>query len=289
MKGRRILSVTLLVVVAVALVSFVGFNTLIIDKGIANVLSEISLSPPSVSAATATFLDDEAGIAGYAQVSWDASTNPQTWNNVKSQLQTIEKEGDNYVVGTFALTDYSPRWDPHVYVDKDGWVVAYWPKDESRAIFLDIKAGFGKTHAQRAIAVIAASGGVATPSIGYYDFTNPTANRIVVASLPTTQIGDAQFSVTRPTGIALLAAGWVFRDTQQDSRCFSNSSQFSIGSRRLACASDYDAIRGIYIPRIGWLSSVDIPVDTETFFEVSEGTASGRATYTSVVLVIRES
>jgi hypothetical protein len=285
MRKRRYLTIAGIMVMAVSLASAFSISTLFNDEGTGNFLGGISLSAPAVSAETANFLESEAGIAGYGKVSWDASTNSTTWNNIKDQLQTTEKEGDDYIVGTLAMTDYSTRWDPHVYIDKDGWVVIYWPRDETRSILLDIKAGFGKTMVERAISSIASSGGQASPPISYYDFANPTANRILVASLPVTTNGDATFSVTIPPGIALLAAGWVFWDTSGVG-CHNHYNRLPFGSTQLTCGYPKDTVRNVSIPKIGSLSPPQIPVNTETFFTVDQ--RNGTDTRTSIMLVLRE-
>ena len=282
MRKRRYFAIAGIMVLAFSLASALSIRTLLNDDGNDSFLGGISLSAPAVSAETANFLEGEAGIAGYGKVSWDAPTNGTTWNNIKDQLQITEIEGDNYVVGTLAVTDYSTRWDPHVYIDKDGWVVVYWPKDETRSILLDIKAGFGKTLVERLILSIASSGGQASPPINYYDFANPTANRILVASLPLSKVGDSTFSVTIPPGIALLAAGWIFWDTYSPG-CYN---ELRFGSDALACGYGNDSVRDVQIPKIGSLTPPKIPVDTETFFTVHLGT--NVVTRTSVILVLRE-
>jgi len=282
MRKRRYLAIAGILVLVFSLASVFGIIKVFNDEGTGSFLGGISLSAPAVSAETSNFLEGEAGIAGYGKVSWDASTNSTTWNNIKDQLQTTEKDEDNYVVGTLAMTDYSTRWDPHVYIDKDGWIVVYWPKDETRSILLDIKAGFGKTMVERAMSSIASSGGQASPSISYYDFANPTANRIFVASIPVNTNGNATFSVTIPPGIALLAAGWVSWDTY-NTGC---SNQLFFGSTSLACGFEQDTVRNVSIPKIGSLAPPQIPVDTETFFTVKH--TRGTVTRTSVMLVLRE-
>jgi hypothetical protein len=284
MRKRRYLTIAGIMVLAFSVASAFSIGTLFNDEGTGNFLGGISLSAPAVSAETANFLESEAGIAGYGKVSWDASTNSTTWNNIKDQLQATEKEGDDYTVGTLAMTDYSTRWDPHVYIDKDGWVVIYWPRNETRSILLDIKAGFGKTMVERAISSIASSGGQASPPINYYDFANPTANRILVASLPVSTAGDPTFSVTIPPGIALLAAGWIFWDDYGTDCRYNNKLYF--GSIELACGYGQDAVRNVPIPQIGILAPPQIPVDTETFFRVNQ--RRDNDTRTSVMLVLRE-
>lgn len=247
-----------------------------------NLASGLSLAPPPVAAQSATFLDQEAGMAGYARVEWDAATNTNTWNNIKAQLLIIEKEGADYVVGTFALTDYTVRWDPHVYISKDGWVVVYWPRDESPAIFLDMKAGLEQTLPDRVIGTIAAAGGAARPTVSYYDFTHPTANRIVMPSLQTVASGSAEFSITIPSGVAMLGGGWAF--WSGESSCHNHYGILQLGGNRIACGDGTgDALRDVFVPRLGSLSATAFPIGTETTFK-----ATGIGTFTTVVMILRE-
>lgn len=292
---RRLTIVAVLTLTVLGLLAGLALldRSTVTDSGSKSVWEGLALSMrPALAAPTASFLDTEAGIGGYAQVTWTASTSATVWSNVKAQLQTIEKEGSDYVIGTFALTDYAPRWDPHVYIGKDGWVVVYWPKDETPAILFDIKAGFGKTHVDRAMAAIAAAGGVPKPSVSYYDFAHPTANRIITASLPTTASGEASFSVTLPSGVAMLAAGWVFWSGGGGTSCRSEGlfsygygGTLSVGSTRLACGNAIEPVRNAVSPEIGILTTASVPVGTETSFRVLQEAGN---TYTSIVLVVRE-
>ena len=281
-RSRVFVAATVLVVLAVllALVSTKGFPG---NGSMENLASGLSLSPPPGAAQSATFLDQEAGMAGYAQVQWDAATNTNTWNNIKAQLQIIEKEGADYVVGTFALTDYAVRWDPHLYISKDGWVVVYWPRDESPAIFLDMKAGLEQTLPDRVIGTIAAAGGTARPTVSYYDFTHPTANRIVMPSLQTVAGGSAEFSITVPSGVAMLGGGWAFWNGGATS-CHNHYRNLLLGGNQIACGDGAgDAVRDVLVPILGSLSATSFPIGTETTFR-----ATGPGTFTTVVMILRE-
>jgi hypothetical protein len=68
------------------------------------------------------FPADEAGISAYVHAKDSISL-----NNVKPVLATIERETNDYIIGTVALSGYTEVQYPHVYVSTDGWVVAYFP------------------------------------------------------------------------------------------------------------------------------------------------------------------
>jgi hypothetical protein len=74
--------------------------------------------------AAVDFPADEAGISAYVHAKDSVNL-----NNVKPALATIERETEDYIIGTVALSGYTETQYPHVYVSTDGWVVAYFPND----------------------------------------------------------------------------------------------------------------------------------------------------------------
>ena len=268
-------------IVIAGLVAFLGLRPFASDGPFSAVSEGLSLSPPPVSAQTSSFLDQEAGIAGYAKVEWDATTNPTTWNNVTRQLQNVEKQGAEYIVGTYALMDYTTRWDPHVFISKDGWVVVYWANDESPGIFLDMKAGLEQALPQRVVASIAAASGANSPSVSYFDFAHPTANRIVLASIRTNAEGNSPFFVTVSSGIRVLRAGWAFWASAD-----SESSLWMGGSFLTRGRGAPDAIRAVRAPIIETLEPTTFPIGSEVMFSVAE--EHSRGTLMTLVLLVRE-
>ena len=54
-------------------------------------------------------------------------------------FRTIENETTDFIVGSVAVPRYPERENAHVYVNKDGWIAAYYLTDEPVAKIIDWK------------------------------------------------------------------------------------------------------------------------------------------------------
>jgi hypothetical protein len=134
------------------------------------------VAPVFAQSGDASFLDSEAGISAYANIGQVDLT------RVKSVFRTVEKETDNYVVGSVELQGLSTVYDVHVYVQKDGWIVAYYIKDDPASKILATKyyADTGdKNNLKDAINLVSGAVGAAPGDITYYDFRSPAANKMI--------------------------------------------------------------------------------------------------------------
>ena len=126
------------------------------------------------------FLEEEAGITAYANVMMDIDL-----DKAKDVYRTIEVEKENYTIGSVALPNYDENEDVHVYVHKDGWIVAYYLKDEPIAKIVSYKH-YQEDAEDVILKLDTALGqmcdGVGLPliSTSYYDFRYPNANRIMI-------------------------------------------------------------------------------------------------------------
>ena len=66
-------------------------------------------------------LDVEAGISA-----WFKSPDAINLNQVRSQFRTIELETTDYIIGSVPVAGYLETADAHVYVHRDGWILAYY-------------------------------------------------------------------------------------------------------------------------------------------------------------------
>jgi len=130
--------------------------------------------------ACTNFLEEEAGITAYANVMMDIDL-----DKAKAVYRTIEVEKENYTIGSVALPNYDESEDVHVYVHKDGWIVAYYLKDEPIAKIVSYKH-YQENAEDVILKLDTALGqmcdGVGLPliSTSYYDFRYPNANRIMI-------------------------------------------------------------------------------------------------------------
>ena len=98
--------------------------------------SNSALERPAIPEASASsFLETEAGMAGYTKLDWTIPVE-DVWPDLRRQFRTIEKETEEYIVGTVSMSIYPWPWDPHVYIDKDGWLVVYYSSDRTPAYFI---------------------------------------------------------------------------------------------------------------------------------------------------------
>lgn len=148
--------------------------------------STLLLEPPSfvrvvqagINSATddiGTKLDQEAGISAYYK-----STDPITLSLVRGQYRTIETEATDYIIGSVAVEDYVEHFDAHVYVHKDGWILAYYLKDTPVSKIVDTKTyNISTSKLISAIAKIASAAGVPFSDASYYDFRYPNATKMM--------------------------------------------------------------------------------------------------------------
>ena len=158
--------------------------------------------------AAVDFPADEAGISAYVKAMDNADL-----NNAKGVFATIERETEDYIIGTVAMSGHAEEQYPHVYVSTDGWVVAYYPNDRSSGWLLpwyyysggDIST---TTLNETIVKVCDQINGTAT-GLKYYDFRHPDATKMMIIMESTT--GSSWFNVTIPTDFTVYRVDWSHR------------------------------------------------------------------------------
>jgi len=150
----------------------------------------IALAPPGLTGSAfgqsggagevvAALLDSEAGISAYF-----LSPSAISLNAVRSLYRTIEAETSSYIIGSVPIQDYPETEDIHVYMNVDGWVLAYYLKTDPTAKIVDWKAFTGsgalRTKLETTLLVVASTLGVPSPAIGFYHFQYPNANNLML-------------------------------------------------------------------------------------------------------------
>ena len=72
-----------------------------------------------------SFLHSEAGMSAYAQLDGTVDL-----TKAEDALKTVEEATSEYVIGSVGLEGYDESHDVHIYVDSDGWIIAYYLADE---------------------------------------------------------------------------------------------------------------------------------------------------------------
>ncbi len=157
------------------------------------------------ASAAVDFPSDEAGISAYVKAK--SSIN---MISVKPALATIERETDDYIIGTVAMSGHSEEQYPHVYVSTDGWVVAYYLRDISSGWLLPWYYYSGgpisTTTLKEVVAEVCTQIGGTTTGLKYYDFRHPNATKMMIIIESTT--GTNFFTVTIPTDFTVYRVDW---------------------------------------------------------------------------------
>ena len=150
----------------------------------------------------AAYLDQEAGIAAYFK-------SPDMINlaQVRSQFRTIETEMADYIIGSVAVPNHTEHFDAHVYVHKDGWVLAYYLKADPVSKIVDV---YGKTISttklKTVVSAVASAAGAAFTDVTYYDFRYPNATNMLFVAEDNSNGND--FTIQVPSSYGYYERSW---------------------------------------------------------------------------------
>ena len=165
--------------------------------------------------AAVDFPADEAGISAYVHAK--SSIDP---DDVKPIFATIERETDDYIIGTVARDLHAEEEYPHVYVSTDGWVVAYYPNDRPSSWILpwaDYSGGdISSTTLSKVLGTVCTQIGGTTTGLKYYDFRYEDASKMMLI-VESVEDGENFFKVTVPMSFATYAVDWSHYNIDLDS------------------------------------------------------------------------
>lgn len=123
-----------------------------------------------------------AGLSAYVKLE-----RPIKITDELSQIfERIEDVGGNYIIGTVKVTNFVGSVYPHLYVDTEGWLVAYFLSNEPASLVMhwsgtayDPNPTIGSTL-EEALGRACQALKVQLPAVSYYDFRYPKANNILV-------------------------------------------------------------------------------------------------------------
>jgi len=198
-------------------------NKILVLVALFGIISLFLLFTGSASAAV-DFPADEAGISAYVKAK--SSVNLAT---VKPALATIERETDDYIIGTVDLPWHSEEQDPLVYVSTDGWVVAYYPRDRSSGWLLPWYYYSGgpisTTTLKETVVKVCDQIGGTTTGLKYYDFRIPDASKMVII-VENVYGGTNYFKVTIPTNFTVYRVDWSV-NADDDAYVYLDGSRFT--------------------------------------------------------------
>jgi hypothetical protein len=159
-----------------------------------------------------TFLDEEAGMSIYVNIGRliDLAV-------AKTVYRTIEKETDNYTLGSIALPGLSEDEDVHCFVHKDGWIVVYYLKGEPISKIVDWNLWSGgkltKNKLQVGLEQMGNALGASVVTAKYYHFQYPNANKcmLIIETLVgsgESGPGEDSFNITIPLELTVYERSW---------------------------------------------------------------------------------
>jgi len=157
-----------------------------------------------------TFLDEEAGISLYVNISQPidlAVAKTADWSG-------IEDETSDYIIGSIRLPDLTADDDVHCFVHKTGWIVIYYLKGEPISKIVDWNSWVQSTRKltenklQVGLKQMTNALGVVATDIKYYHFQHPNATKCMLIFRTLVGSGENSFNVTIPNDITVYERSW---------------------------------------------------------------------------------
>jgi hypothetical protein len=211
-------------------------------------------------------LDDEAGISAYFE-----TTDPINLDNAEDAYRVVEAKTSDYIIGSVPVPGYPEFYDPHVFVHKDGWILAYYLKEVSVAKIIDIlSATVSTTNLHTVVSEMASAAGVPFTSVNYYDFRYPNATHILMVG--ENDSSGTSFTITLPSSYGYYERGWA--------RDYYGSNSIKLNGVGLPRSYYYGSP---YFLSFGVITASQLLPDTEHTVEI---TTSG--SYGVLIIVYRE-
>lgn len=168
--------------------------------------------------ASAAFATNESGISAYVNIGTSINL-----DQAAGAYNSIEDRTSTYVIGIVEVPNATDYELPHVYTSSDGWVMAYYAKEKSRALIMpwgqydrntpDLSQ-LRNTRLEEAISKVSGAIGVDYTTIKsntkYYDFQYPDANGLTLIAESMHTEGYESFSFRVPSEFTLYNASWEY-------------------------------------------------------------------------------
>lgn len=230
--------------------------------------SGLEESSPTSTSEIGALLDAEAGIAAYYKAP-DAITLSQ----VRSQFRTIETETTNYIIGSVAVPNHVEHFDVHVYVNRNGWILAYYLRADPTSKILDVSAKtVNNTKLKTVVSIIAGAAGMPFSDVTYYDFRYPNATNMLLVAEDENDGRD--FTIQLPSSYGYFERGWAAYDTEDEV-------DFYVDGYNLWNSATWTSNTTAY----GYVTANQLPADTPHLFQVED---NGDDVYAVLVITYRE-
>ncbi|HRN68528.1 MAG TPA: hypothetical protein PK205_13065 [Promineifilum sp.] len=146
-------------------------------------------------------IQDEAGIAAYYK-----APNALNLEFVRPLFNSIELESADYILGSISVPSYAEHFDTHVYIRRDGWIMAYYLSSAPASKMIETKAG-SLNNSKLTIVMnnIAVTGGAPFGAVTYYNFNHPNATHMLL-------VGESdyeEFQITIPSVYSYYEISWA--------------------------------------------------------------------------------
>ena len=153
-----------------------------------------------------TFLEEEAGICAYTNIGREIDL-----AIVKSLYRTIEYETEEYIIGSIPIPGYGKSEDAHLYINRDGWIIIYYLKDDPVAKIVDWLSYQGSqisTKLEKGLSELCNNLGIPLVDVNYYDFRAPDANQLMIIVGSQKGEGVDSFKIKIPSEFIVYGKSW---------------------------------------------------------------------------------
>ena len=159
------------------------------------------------------FPADKAGMAAYAKVDQMIDI-----EGIASIFSEVIEKGDNFILGIIPISNFGGSIDVRLYADIDGWIIAFFEKDEQTAKMMQwLPADTNNPQISTiprnvltdALNETGDKAGVGfLPEIKYYNFKYPNATNLTIFVKTTASDGKNLTQVEIPADYALYEASY---------------------------------------------------------------------------------
>lgn len=184
------------------------------------------------------FLSQQAGIAAYANAGRSISI-----PSVRPLFRGVERVTDDYIIGAMKAPAYvgipydEEEVDPHAYIHKDGWIVAYYLKDVPAVHIVSWPTyeadKLTRNNLSDVISNTLSVLGVETFVVDYYDFRHPNADSLlIITDGENTDRQSDSFTLKVPDSLTVYERAWEFAaySFKAETSCKLNDSILQSGS-----------------------------------------------------------
>ena len=212
------------------------------------------------SDAGVNFMENEAGISAYTNAGQAIDL-----NLVRTFYRSIERSTADYIIGSVPAPGYvgvgdsEEQVDAHVYIHRDGWIVAYYLKDAPATKMINWPNynpdKLSRNNLSDIIKQIFASFGIVSSAIAYYDFRYPNANSLMlIADLETTDNEVDTFTLQIPGSVTVFERSWSLASF--------NSGAGSTCKLNQEVLFEDTGCNNCWRTKYGLLNTLQMPVDT---------------------------